>query len=319
MRTEAGETKGEGGANSTPHVAVIILHWGPVEVTARCVHSLARVSFPGRTTLFLIDNTRCLNHSLAGSVAPLEIEVYRPDRNLGFAKGCAWGISRAMEHGADFILLLNNDVVVEPLFLDALLRAADQSPQAGVLCPQIVSRADPRKLWYAGGTFSLWSGIPSQETRLRRATPLRGQPREVDYATGCAMLIKPAVVRAVGSFDPQFFMYCEDLEFSLRVRRAGFKILFVPASLVHHAVTDETDRASLRIYYSTRNLLEVMRRHAAWYHWPGFVVNFLVRWLGFFTVLACVRRRPQFIQALACGALDFMRGRLGEKRSSARV
>jgi GT2 family glycosyltransferase len=270
-------------------------------------------------TLFLIDNTGHLDHSLAASVAPLEIEVRQPDCNLGFAKGCAWGISLAMEHGADFILLLNNDVVVEPLFLDALLHAAYQSPEAGVLCPQIVSMADPRKPWYAGGTFSLWSGIPIQQTRPRRATPICDQPWEVDYATGCAMLINPAVVHAVGSFDPQFFMYCEDLDFSLRVRQAGFKILFVPASLVHHAVTEETDRASLRIYYSTRNLLEVMRRHAAWYHWPGFVVNFLVRWLGFFILLACVRRRPQFIQALAGGAVDFMRGKLGEKRSSARV
>ena len=307
-----------GEAGSAPYVAVIILHWGLVEVTVRCLRSLAQSSFPGRKTFFLIDNTGRLDRSLAASVAPPGIEVYQPDCNLGFARGCAWGISLAMEHGADYILLLNNDVVVEPLFLEALLRAAYQSPDAGVLCPQIVSMADPRKLWYAGGTFSLWSGIPIQQARSRRAAPIRGQPREVDYATGCAMLIHPAVVRAVGSFDPQFFMYCEDLDFSLRVRQAGFKILFVPASLVHHAVTDETERVSLRIYYSTRNLLEVMRRHAAGYHWPGFVLNFLVRWLGFFAVLACVRRRPEFIRALVSGTVDFVRGRLGEKKSAAR-
>jgi hypothetical protein len=297
-------------AGSRPHVAVVILHWGPLEVTIRCLQSLARAVFPGRKTLLLVDNTRGLDHALAGVVASLEVEVHRPDRNLGFAQGCAWGIARAMEHGADYILLLNNDVVVEPSFLEALLGAADQSPDAGLWCPQILSS---RKLWYAGGTFSLWSGIPVQE-RPKRTGPLRGQPREVDYATGCAVLIDAAVVSAIGSFDPEFFMYCEDLDFSLRARRAGFKILLVPASLVHHAVTDETDRVSLRIYYSTRNLLEVMRRHAAWYQWPGFGLNFLVRWVGFFTVLACARRRPEFIRALASGAVDFARGRLGEKR-----
>jgi GT2 family glycosyltransferase len=300
-------------ARSRPHVAVVILHWGLWEVTIRCLQSLAHAAFPGKKTLLLVDNTRCLDHALAGVVAPLEVEVHRPDRNLGFARGCAWGIARAMERGADYILLLNNDAVVEPSFLDALLGAADQSPDAGLWCPQILS---PRKLWYAGGTFSLWSGIPVQE-RSKRAAPLRGRPREVDYGTGCAMLIDAAVVNAIGSFDPDFFMYCEDLDFSLRARRAGFKILLVPASLVHHAVTDETDRVSLRIYYSTRNLLEVMRRHAAWYQWPGFGLNFLVRWVGFFTVLACARRRPQFIRALASGAVDFARGRLGEKRPSA--
>jgi GT2 family glycosyltransferase len=302
------------GPGPEPHVAVVILHWGLSEVTTRCLQSLAHAVFPGKKTVLLVDNAGCLDHAVAGLVAPLEIEVHRPDRNLGFAKGCAWGIARAMEHGADYILLLNNDVVVEPSFLGALLGAAGRSAGAGVWCPQILS---PRKLWYAGGTFSLWSGIPVQE-RPKRAAPLRGQPREVDYATGCAMLIAAPVVDAIGSFDPEFFMYCEDLDFSLRARRAGFKILLVPDALVHHAVTDETDRVSLRIYYSTRNLLEVMRRHAAWYQWPGFGLNFLVRWVGFFSLLACARRRPEFVRALAGGAIDFARGRMGEKRASAR-
>ena len=295
---------------TTPHIAVIILHWGAVEVTVRCLQSIARASFPGRGTILLIDNTGRIDRSLLASVAPLELELYQPPRNLGFAEGCAWGMAMAMEHGVDFVLLLNNDAVVEPSFLEVLLRAVAQSPGVGVLCPQIVS---PRRLWYAGGTFSLWSGIPRQQRRSRNSARMSGPPREVDYATGCAMLIDPAVVRAVGSFDPQFFLYCEDLDFSLRVRRAGFKILFVPASLVHHAVTDESDREELRVYYSTRNLLEVMRRHAAWYHWPGFVLSFLVRWLGFFTVLACLRRRPRIVRALVTGTIDFLRRRFGEK------
>jgi GT2 family glycosyltransferase len=298
----------------TPHVGLIILHWGPVEVTAGCLRSLAEASFPGPMTIFLIDNTGRLDASLASSLPSLTIEVYRPDHNLGFAHGCAWGISLALERAADFILLLNNDVTVEASFLEALLGAARQSPRAGVWCPQIVSMADPRKIWYAGGTFSLWSGIPTQEARSRTGAPIRGQPREVDYATGCAMLIDPAVVRAVGSFDPAFFMYCEDLEFSLRARRAGFKIVFVPASLVRHALTPASDRESLRIYYSTRNLLAVIRRYAAWYQWPVLVASFLVRWLGFFTLLACVRRRPHVVTALLRGIVDFLAGRFGERR-----
>jgi len=297
-------------AVAAPYVAVVILHWGAVEVTARCLQSIARAAFPGRRTILVIDNTGRMDPARLASAALPELEVYRSPRNLGFAGGCAWGMAMAMEHGVDFVLLLNNDAVVEPSFLDILLRALAQSPGVGVLCPQVVS---PRGLWYVGGTFSLWSGIPLQQRRSRDSAPISGRPREVDYATGCAMLVDPAVVRAAGSFDPQFFMYCEDLDFSLRVRQAGFKILFVPASLVHHVVTDESDREALRIYYSTRNLLEVMRRHAAWYQWPGFVVNFLVRWLGFFMVLACLRRRPRIIGGLVTGTIDFLRRRFGER------
>lgn len=287
-------------------------------MTTRCLESLRRASFPGKKTVVLIDNARCLDRSLAGSADPLDIQIYRPERNLGFAPGCVWGISLALQQDADYILLLNNDATVEPSFLDALLEAAYRCPRAGLLCPRIVSMANPTRPWYAGGTFTLWSGIPVQ-VRSRRGADSSGRPREVDYATGCAMLINPAVIRAVGSFDPQFFAYCEDLDLSLRARKAGFKVLYVPGSLVHHAVTDRTDRAWLRIYYSTRNLLEVMRRHAAWYHWVGFMANFLVRWLGLFAVLACVRRQPQLIGALASGTADFVRGKFGEKENAPRA
>ncbi len=221
-----------------------------------------------------------------------------------------------MEQRADFILLLNNDTVVDECFLEHLLSTAAQWPDSGILCPRIVHLTNPRKPWYVGGVFSLWSGIPVQAGWWRSAD-CGEAPREADYATGCAMLIKPAVVRAIGSFDSDFFAYCEDLDFSLRAREAGFKIVFVPASLVYHGVDNHARHVFDTIYYSTRNLLEVMRRHAAWYQWATFGLNFLVRWLGFFTVLACVRRKPQFIQAVAMGAIDFLRGKFGEKAWSA--
>ena len=87
------------------------------------------------------------------------------------------------------------------------------------------------------------------------------------------MLIRPAVIQRVGPFDREFFAYCEDLDLSVRARRAGFRVFFVPTSLVYHDVSDEPRRAALRIYYSTRNLIEVMRKHAPWYKWFSFGVN----------------------------------------------
>jgi GT2 family glycosyltransferase len=307
------QDRGRGdGAGAHPHVAVIILHWGAMAVTARCLESLGRISFSGRKTVFLIDNARSFTRSAADGAAGLDIEIHRPQRNLGFAGGCAWGISLALKQGADLILLLNNDVVVDPFFLDHLVTAARERPEAGLLCPQIVSMNDPKRAWYAGGTFSLWSGIPVQASRPRRRKAT-GDAEEVDYATGCAMLIQPALIERIGNFDARFFAYCEDLDFSLRAIRAGFKVLFVPRALVRHAGAQEPDRKSLSIYYSTRNLLEVMRRYGGWYHWVGFLANFAVRWVGFFAVLACVQRRPAFIRALTSGAVDFVRGELGER------
>ena len=293
------------------HVAVIVLHWGSADVTSRCLHSLSRARFSGKQTVFLIDNARALGGDFARDVTGLDIDLRRPSRNLGFAAGCAWGISLAMDAGADFILLLNNDTIVEPLFLDHLVAEASRAPTSALVCPRILSTGSPSRPWYLGGAFSLWSGIPIQSRGTRRSGPANAV-QEVDYATGCVMLIKPSLIRTIGSFDASFFAYCEDLDLSLRATDAGFKILFVPQALVRHDVADR-DRLSLSIYYSTRNLLEVMRRRAAWYHWLVFMPNFLVRWVAFFVLLGAARCRPDYIRALAEGIADFARGSLGER------
>ena len=296
-----------------PHVVVVILHWGATEMTVRCLQSLRAAAWPGRGTVFVVDNATALDEEVAAGAAPLDVRILRPRRNLGFAEGCTLGMSSALDNGADFVLLLNNDAVADPDFLGPLVRAASEHADAGLVSPQIVHLDRPHEAWYQGGTFSLWTGIPVQGHRrpvLVGAHP----PREVDYATGCTMLIRPAVIQRVGPFDREFFAYCEDLDLSIRARRAGFRVFFVPTSLVYHDVSDEPHRAALRIYYSTRNLIEVMRRHAPWYKWFSFGVNFVPRWVGFFVVLAVVRGQPRYLTALARGMLDFARRRFGAQR-----
>jgi GT2 family glycosyltransferase len=294
-----------------PYVPVVVLHWGNPDTTVRCLQSLGKACWPGRRTVLVIDNTGQLDAALLETAAPLEIEVHRAASNLGFSAGCTFGLSAAIARGADSVLLLNNDVVVDPGFLAPLLRAMEEAEDAGLLSPQIMAMEHPDRAWYRGGTFSLWSGIPVQGYR-QRPEHASHPPREVDYATGCAMLVRPALIRRVGSFDPRFFAYCEDLDLSVRARRAGFRILFVPGSRVYHETIGEPDRVSLRIYYSTRNLIEVMRKHGAWYNWASFSANFLVRWVGFFALLAVVRGQPRHAVAVLRGMTDFARGRLGQ-------
>ena len=291
-------------------MAVVILHWGAPETTARCLRSLQGTTWPGQGTVVIVDNTTRLDSEVGAKAAPLHVEILRPARNLGFAEGCALGMAAAIESGADFVLLLNNDAVVDPGFLGPLVMAMNGDVDAGLVSPQIVRLDRPDEAWYQGGRFSWWSGIPAQGNRHRRVS-VDEPPREVDYATGCAMLLRPAVMQRVGPFDTGFFAYCEDLDLSIRARRAGFRVLFVPGSLVYHDVSDEPSRAALRIYYSTRNLIEVIRKHAPWYAWVSFGANFLARWLGFFVVLGLVRGQPCYWTALLRGMLDFARRRFG--------
>jgi hypothetical protein len=210
------------------------------------------------------------------------------------------------------VLLLNNDTVVDPDFLDALVDFGSTVPTPALLCPQIMLFGSPGVAWYTGGVFSLWGGIPRQGYK-RRTLSSDASPRQVDYATGCALLIDLTVADGVGGFDPDFFAYCEDLDFSLRARAAGFPIFLVPASRVYHAPSTQEIATARRLYYSTRNLLEVMRRHAAWYQWPVFVPSFVVRWVAFHGALACLHGRLSHLSWLARGVVDFATRRLGKR------
>lgn len=303
MRTPCRET------GSVPVVGIIVLHWGAREATEACLESLRKATYTA-VRVFLVDNARSLDEATAQQAAPLAIEIFRPPRNLGFAEGCDWGINAAVNAGVEYIFLLNNDAVVGRHCLETLVSVARSTPNSGVLSPQIAFQEATDKVWYRGGEFSPWGRGP-RHTGWRQRVETNRPPADVDYATGCAMLIDPAVIRAVGTFDARLFAYCEDLDFSLRVRAAGFRVLVVPAALVHHGTTYTHERGAQRVYYSIRNLLEVMRKHARWYHWIGFVPAFAVQWVGFFVLLACWRRQWGLIWAVGRGLLDGVRGRLG--------
>ena len=306
------ESSGRSTNTPCPSVVIVMLHWGPEEVTKRCLQSLGRIAYPAASVI-LIDNTHTLSSSVTEWAHPLSLDLVRPGSNLGFAEGCAVGMSIALEREADYVLLLNNDVVVDPPFLDRLVAAARACPEAGLFCPQIEFLEDPGRVWFGGGAFSLWRGIPRHAHWRKPATGDRA-PRASDFATGCAMLIDPSVIRTVGVFDPRFFAYGEDLDLSLRARQARFGIMVVPASVIWHASVYDEQRAWLRLYYSTRNLLEVMRKHARWIQWVSFMPNFLVFWVGFYVVLAAARRQPRLVGALVLGVVDFIRRRFGERR-----
>jgi GT2 family glycosyltransferase len=222
-------------------------------------------------------------------------------------------MSITLERGADYVRLLNNDVVVDPPFLARLVAAARACPEAGLLCPQIESLEDRGRVWFGGGDFSLWRGIP-RHAHWRKPATRDHAPRTSDFATGCARLVDPSVIRTVGTFDPRFFAYGEDLDLSLRARQARFQIMVVPASVIWHVSVYDEPRARLRLYDSTRNLLDVMRKHARWIQWVSFLPNVLTYRVGFYVALAAARRQPRLVRALALGVVDFIRRRFGERR-----
>lgn len=292
-------------------VVVVVLNWNSYGVTADCLRSLRRSSHADLTVL-LVDNG-----SVDGSPEQLETEfpeaiVLRNSRNLGFTGGMNAGMRHAPISDADYVLLLNNDTIVDPEAISEMVRALEADPHAALACPKIYFWDVPEILWFAGGRLSCWNGIG---VNIGRRVRDRGQydvPGEISFANGCAVLLRRSALETLGLFDPDLFAYAEDVDYSFRALRSGQRMLYVPQARIWHREGFASKRNignPKRIYYGTRNLLLVMCKHVRWYHWLTLAPNFMVNWVCRFVFLSVIRReRPG---AVVCemirGVRDFLR------------
>ena len=262
-------------------VTAVVLSWTGREDTLACLRSLEGED----VDVIVVDNAS--EDGSADAVAASGAEVIRNERNLGYAGGMNVGIQRALERGADAVLLLNNDVELDPGAVQGLVAAVED---AGAVCPVIVFADDPERVWYSGAAFN-----PRRGYNGRHKTDRITQIRETERICGAAVLIPREVVEQVGAFDEQRFAYHEDADWSLRASMQGLRLLVAPDSTVRHKVSASTggEGSPDALYYSARNLLAVSERHAP---------------LGRFGTL---RRRLVALSALLAQALLGRRGKAG--------
>lgn len=192
------------------------------------------------------------------------VELIRTGVNLGFSGGNNVGIRRALARGADWVLLLNNDAVADPGLPTALAAAAAERPDAGVLACKVFFADPPDVLMYAGGRVNLRLGYWGRQDGFGQRDDGRFDTlRDVDRATGAAMAVSRAAIERAGLLDESLFAYAEDTEWCLRIREAGFGIVFVPHAKVWHVGSASTGgmRSPTSIYYDTRNMIAVAERH----------------------------------------------------------
>lgn len=230
-------------------VFIILLNWNNWNETRECLESLARVNYQNYEVL-VVDNGSTERPPLVRGGNGRVGLICNSD-NLGFAGGNNVGIKYALERGADYVMLLNNDAVVAPDFLSELVRVAESGANFGILGSRIY-KYDTDKIVFDGGRVNKW---------LNRAThvgngELGSMNHGVDYITGAAMLIKREVVERVGPMREEYFLYYEDVDWCLRARKVGYKCVLVPTSKVWHKVSATTkEGSSSYIYYHTRNRL----------------------------------------------------------------
>lgn len=295
-------------------VAVVVLTWNGREHTLACLDSLGRSTGECRVTIVVVDNASTDGTSEAVAEGFPEADLLVLPRNTGFAEGNNRGIERALALGADYVLILNNDMTVDPHMIDELVAEAGRRPDAGALCPLVLYADPPDLVWYAGAAFDPERGYDVRQRGYRERD--RGQFGEVhrtERASGAAMLVPRAVLEEVGPFDAELFLYMEDVEWSLRLAQASYAVYVVPRARAWHHVSggaEGDEHSPVTAYYLARNTLEVCARHS-----QARGVRALRRHVATMVAqLAHARRarRPlRNVRAVLRGWRDYTTGRLG--------
>ncbi len=255
-------------------VFLIILNWNGGEMTAKCLESVEKTKNDGLgLEVVVVDNG-----STDGSVDKLKVQsakckvkvtILENKKNLGFAEGNNVGIKYALENGADFVCLLNNDTRVAPDFLVQLIKAANSSEKIGIVGGKIYFEKGyefhkekygaedlGKVIWYAGGKID-WQNVYASHRGVDETD--RGQyeeAEETEYVNGCLMLVKRGVFEKIGLLDPRYFLYFEENDFCQKAKKAGFKLYFAPKSIIWHLNAGSSAPGSgLHDYFLTRNRL----------------------------------------------------------------
>jgi GT2 family glycosyltransferase len=243
-----------------PTVAVIVLTMNSARHVDECLGALLRSTYPN-LAIWVVDNgstdrTRELIQAFQPRVRLLPLE-----NNVGFATGNNRGMETALAAGADFVMLLNDDTRIDPDCIDAMLTVFASDPdRIGMLSPVIAAYDQPARTYVGGKIDPATWGASETECPVEALPPCV----DVQYASGCALMVPAAVIRQIGMLDEHLFMYYEDADWCLRCRKAGKRVVVATCGRVLHKGSGGGAAAkSLNAYYYyQRNWVRMVRKYA---------------------------------------------------------
>jgi GT2 family glycosyltransferase len=293
-----------------PRVACIILNTNRRDDTLACLASLLAGTYKNLFVLVLDCQSTDGSVEAVRSVYPT-VQVIGLAENRGYAGNNNVGIHAALEQGADWVFVLNEDTVLAPDAVERLVEVGAADSRIGIVGPLVYHHDEPGVIQSAGGRLTPnWGG-----EHIGQNEDDRGQystPRPVDWISGCAILVRRAVIEQLGGIDERFFIYWEETEWCIRAGQAGWTIVHVPASKIWHKGVQRDYRPKPSVtYYSTRNhLLMLSVRHAP-LSARGAVWAQILRTLVSWTVRPKWKHLKAHRDAMWHGALDFARHRYG--------
>ena len=297
--------------------SIIIVNYNGAEDTLECLDSLSKIDYP-EYEIILVDNASSDASFVLNEVHKNfpAVKILAMPRNLGFAGGNNAGIKTALDGGARYVILLNNDTVVAPDFLSQMIKAAESNEGIGIVGAKIYYFAEKNRIWYNGGIFSWTGGGRHIQDGTIDGNHDDTEIKDTEYITGCALLIKREAVEKIGLLCEDFFMYHEDIEWSLRAQKAGYKTMVAPAAHIWHKVSRTASKmgAPAIHYYNIRNALLLAKMHA-----PAPVKELIYIWSAYHYAKQSIklmmfrsRESKHIARAIINGISDFYRGKYGK-------
>jgi GT2 family glycosyltransferase len=293
--------------------AIVVLNWRNASGTVACLDSLKNSTASGLAVIVVDNGSGDDSVSVIRQRHP-DLPLLETGANLGYAGGNNVGIRYALEHGAEYVGILNNDTLVDPDFLQPLLATNQLTPDGAITTPMICETEEPEIIWALGARID-WKTATSHRLHAgeQRAVWKDRAPHTVDFALGTALLAPRPIWERAGQIDESFFLYYEETDWCVRAQRLGIPSLSAPASCVWHEAGAGGGRTSPQItYYMTRNALRFLKRNLAGRQriLPLLRVALRAHWY----VLGDVRRgQLDRARARMLGVTDFLHDRSGPR------
>jgi len=299
----------------TPKIAVVILTYNRLALTLECLSHLTELDYPAeRLDIIVVDNNSGDGTPQALREQYQTVSVLEAGENLGYAGGNNVGIRTALAQGADYVLILNNDAVVAPDLLSALLAVAEREPAVGFLGPKVYHLEDPQQIQSAGIMLDSCLG-PQQRGQDEIDAGQFASIAECDALSGCALFASRQVIEQIGLLDERFFMYHEEIDWCLRAKAAGLRNLYVPAARVWHPKPHRNgDTIAFTTYYMVRNHYLLLAKHGAGILPVAQITKKHLTWLLNWTLNPKWRHVRPKRDALFKALVDAALGRYGRQR-----
>ncbi|HAJ56532.1 MAG TPA: hypothetical protein DCL35_02050 [Candidatus Omnitrophica bacterium] len=252
-----------------PFVFIVIVNWNGKVDLLECLASLKSSDYPkDRYSIVVVDNGSSDGSQAAIAREHPDATLLKNTKNIGYVMAANQGIVYALDSGADYVWVLNNDVSVNKDTLSRLVAIGEKDGKVGVIAPVIYSFQEPPRIENAGYKINFWTG---QLKKLKIGRDIFADPADrsadVDSILGCADLIRALVFKKIGYLREAYELYFEETDFNVRARKAGYRVVVVKDACVKHRNASTMNRLIFRrAYLLLRNLfifevLNAERRH----------------------------------------------------------